>query len=58
MRVLAKITAGFFLVLGPILVLLGFRVIARGLVAPAERVTTPMRLDFRGWMRLANVFLD
>ncbi len=57
MRVLAKITAGFFLVLGLILVLLGFGVIARGLVAPVESVTTPMRLDFRGWLRLANVFL-
>jgi len=45
------------LVLGLILVLLGFGVIARGLVAPVESVTTPMRLDVRGWMRLANVFL-
>lgn len=57
MRILAKITAGFFLALGLPLALLGLGVIARGLIAPVEQAATPMGFDFRGWMRLANVFV-
>ncbi len=56
MRALAKVTAGFFLIIGFFLVFLGFVLIVGGLVG-SDQVTSPMQFDFGGLLKMVNLVL-